>query len=77
VALSELDKLLGKSWMGTYVGDVHGKQAVRLEAICTVSECVAHELGYPVSTRVNHVANDDEEWSVPVELAQVQNRLFS
>jgi putative SOS response-associated peptidase YedK len=33
--------------------------------------------GYPVNTRINHVANDDEECSAPVELAQVQNRLFS
>jgi putative SOS response-associated peptidase YedK len=32
---------------------------------------------YPVSTRVNHVANDDEECSRPVELAQIQNQLFS
>ena len=24
---------------------------------------------YPVSTRINHVANDDEECSQPVELA--------
>jgi putative SOS response-associated peptidase YedK len=32
---------------------------------------------YPVSTRINHVANDDEECSRPVELAQVQDRLFS
>ena len=32
---------------------------------------------YPVSTRINHVANDDEECSAPVELAEVQNRLFS
>jgi hypothetical protein len=32
---------------------------------------------YPVSTRFNHVANDDEECSKPVELAQIQNRLFS
>jgi putative SOS response-associated peptidase YedK len=31
---------------------------------------------YPVSTRVNHVANDDEECSALVELAEVQNRLF-
>jgi putative SOS response-associated peptidase YedK len=31
---------------------------------------------YPVSTRINHVANDDEECSSPVELAQPQNRLF-
>jgi len=31
---------------------------------------------YPVSTRINHVANDDAECSAPVELAQIQNRLF-
>jgi putative SOS response-associated peptidase YedK len=31
---------------------------------------------YPVSTRINHVANDDEECSRPVEVAQIQNRLF-
>jgi hypothetical protein len=27
---------------------------------------------YPVSTRINHVANDDEGCSAPVELAEVQ-----
>jgi len=32
---------------------------------------------YPVSTRINHVANDDEKCSRPVELAQVKDRLFS
>jgi putative SOS response-associated peptidase YedK len=32
---------------------------------------------YPVSTRINHVANDDEECSPPVALAQIQNRLFA
>ncbi len=31
---------------------------------------------YPVGARVNHVANDDEGCSTPVELAQIQNRLF-
>jgi putative SOS response-associated peptidase YedK len=31
---------------------------------------------FPVSGRINHVANDDEECSRPVELAEVQNRLF-
>lgn len=31
---------------------------------------------YPVSSRVNHVANDDEECSRPVELTEVQNHLF-
>jgi putative SOS response-associated peptidase YedK len=32
---------------------------------------------YPISTRINHVANDDEECSRPVEFAPVQNQLFS
>ena len=31
---------------------------------------------YPVGTRINHVANDDEECSNPMEIAQIQNRLF-
>jgi hypothetical protein len=31
---------------------------------------------YPVSTRVNHIVNDDEECSRPVEIAEGQNRLF-
>jgi putative SOS response-associated peptidase YedK len=31
---------------------------------------------YPVSSRINHVANDDEECSRPVEVTQIQNRLF-
>jgi putative SOS response-associated peptidase YedK len=32
---------------------------------------------YPVSTRINHVANDDAARSAPVELAQIQDQLFS
>ena len=31
---------------------------------------------YAVSTRINHVANDDEECSVSVTIAEVQDRLF-
>jgi putative SOS response-associated peptidase YedK len=31
---------------------------------------------YPVSTRINHVANDDAECSRPVEIAEAQDRLF-
>ena len=30
----------------------------------------------PVSTRINHVANDDEECSRPVEPVETQNTLF-
>jgi putative SOS response-associated peptidase YedK len=32
---------------------------------------------YPVSSRLNHVANDDEECSRPVAIADTQNRLFA
>ena len=32
---------------------------------------------YPVSTRINHVANDDAECSQRVEIGESQNRLFS
>jgi putative SOS response-associated peptidase YedK len=31
---------------------------------------------YPVSSRINYVANDDEECSRPVEIGENQNRLF-
>jgi putative SOS response-associated peptidase YedK len=31
---------------------------------------------YPVSTRINLVANDDEECSRPAELVETQDRLF-
>ena len=32
---------------------------------------------YPVSSRVNHVGNDDQECSRPVEIGEAQNRLFA
>ena len=32
---------------------------------------------YPVSTRINHVANDDEGCCAPVERAHIQDRLYS
>ena len=32
---------------------------------------------YPVSTRINRVANDDEECSRPAQLGEFQDRLFS
>jgi putative SOS response-associated peptidase YedK len=31
---------------------------------------------YPISSRINHVANDDEDCSVPAEPTQAQARLF-
>lgn len=32
---------------------------------------------YPVSTRINHAANDDAECSRRMELSETQNQLFS
>jgi putative SOS response-associated peptidase YedK len=32
---------------------------------------------YPVGTRINHVANDDEGCARPVEIAEAQNQLFT
>jgi putative SOS response-associated peptidase YedK len=32
---------------------------------------------YPVSSRVNHVANDDEGCSAPLEVNPIQTGLFS
>ena len=32
---------------------------------------------YPLSTRINHVANDDADCSQPVEVTEAQDRLFS
>jgi putative SOS response-associated peptidase YedK len=32
---------------------------------------------FPVSTRINRVVNDDEECCAAVEVAEIQNRLFS
>jgi hypothetical protein len=37
----------------------------------------AGDLAYPISTRINHVANDDEACSEPVELTESQAGLFS
>ena len=35
-----------------------------------------HMRCYPIATRINDVANDDEACSAPVELAEIQERLF-
>jgi putative SOS response-associated peptidase YedK len=32
---------------------------------------------YPISSRINHVANDDEECAAPAQVVEVQSRLFS
>ena len=53
-----------------------------MQNVAAISEllkpCDAKSMrSYPVSSRVNHVANDDEGCSRPVELGQVQTQLFS
>ena len=45
---------------------------VEFQARILASRCRS----FPVSIRINHVANHDEECSAPVELAQIQSRLF-
>ncbi|HVR23465.1 MAG TPA: SOS response-associated peptidase [Candidatus Polarisedimenticolia bacterium] len=48
------------------------------EASALLRPCDARLMrSYPVSTRINHVVNDDAECSAPVvEVAQIQDRLF-
>jgi hypothetical protein len=33
--------------------------------------------GYPISTRINSLVHDDPDCAEPVELDQIQDRLFS
>ena len=52
-----------------------------MQNVTAISEllkpCDARQMRcYPVSSRVNHVANDDEECSRPMELGETQHRLF-
>jgi putative SOS response-associated peptidase YedK len=53
----------------------------RMQNVATISEMLKPYDArlmrcYPVSTRINHAVNDDEECSRPVELAQIQDRFF-
>ena len=42
-----------------------------------LTPCDARQMRcFPVSTRINSVVNDDEECCSPVELVQIQDRLF-
>jgi hypothetical protein len=38
--------------------------------------CPAHAV-LPMSNRVNHVGNDDEECSCPMEITKTEHRLFA
>jgi len=42
-----------------------------------IGEWLWHPNCYPVSTRDNHVASDDDECSRLAEVAEAQDRLFS
>jgi len=52
-----------------------------MQNVATIAELLKHcdadsMRSYPVSTRINHVANDDEECSTPLHIVQDQNSLF-
>jgi hypothetical protein len=47
------------------------------DRICGTSRSDRLMRFFPVSTRINSVANDDEACSAPVEFAPTQNQLFS
>jgi putative SOS response-associated peptidase YedK len=58
-------------WLDPGVNDVHAISELLKPYDARLMRC------YPVSTRVNHVANDDRECSRPTEAAKAQDRLFS
>jgi putative SOS response-associated peptidase YedK len=58
-------------WLDSGMRDVAGASELLKPYDSALIRC------YPVSTRINHVANDDEECSAPVELTRIQSRLFS
>jgi putative SOS response-associated peptidase YedK len=58
-------------WLDPWMRDVSAASALLKPCDARLMRC------FPISTRINHVANDDEECSRPVELAQIQDRLFS
>jgi putative SOS response-associated peptidase YedK len=58
-------------WLDPGMKDVAAASALLKPCDARLMRC------YPVSTRINHVANDDAECSALVELAESQDRLFS
>jgi putative SOS response-associated peptidase YedK len=57
-------------WLDPGMRDVRSASDILKPCDSRVMRC------YPVSTRINHVANDDEECSRQVEASATQNRLF-
>jgi len=51
----------------------------KVDVVCALLEPYnAHQMRcYPVSSRINHAANDDEECSRPVEIVETQRGLFA
>jgi|ERR1017187_9346883 putative SOS response-associated peptidase YedK len=58
-------------WLDPWMKDVSAASELLKPFDARLMRC------FPVSNRVNHVANDDEECSAPVELAETQKPLFS
>jgi putative SOS response-associated peptidase YedK len=57
-------------WLDPWMRDVGAASELLKPCDARLMQC------YPVSNRVNHVANDDEECSRPIEFAENQSRLF-
>ena len=60
-----------RAWLDPWMMDVTAASELLKPCDAGLMRC------YPVSARINRVANDDEECSAPVELAEIQSRLFS
>jgi len=58
-------------WLDPGMGDVAAASDLLKPYDARLMRC------YPISTRINHVANDDAECSRPTETPKVQERLFS
>lgn len=57
-------------WLDPWMTNVNAASELLKPSDARLMRC------YPVSPRLNHVANDDEECSAPVELGAIQDRLF-
>lgn len=57
-------------WLDPAMPNFHAASEVLKPSDASLMQC------YPVSTRINHVANDDELCSASVGLKQMQSRLF-
>jgi putative SOS response-associated peptidase YedK len=66
-----LDRERYDLWLDPGINDVHVVSEMLKPYDAKSMRC------YPVSSRVNHVDNDDEDCSRPVAIADTQNRLFA